>query len=165
MNETLRQALNQQMNREFYSWYLYLAMSAYFEAQSLPGFAHWMRVQAQEELEHAMKFYRYLSDRGARIELAAIESPPVEFPSPREAVRMAPEHERAITRHIHQLYRMATEQNDQATQVFLHWFITEQVEEEKLTEQLLHRVSQVEQSPAAMLFLDHHLGQREPESE
>ena len=160
ITKTMQDAINEQIKNELYSAYLYLAMSAHFEAANLPGFAHWMRVQASEEEEHAMKFYAYLYDRGGRVQLKAIDQPPFEWPSTLDAFQQVLEHEQKVTSLIHNLYALAVKENDYATQVMLQWFIDEQVEEEKNASTIVEQVKMIEAKGSAILYLDHELGER-----
>jgi len=130
MDKKLLEEMNVQINKEMYSGYLYLAMAAHFEAENLPGFAHWMTMQAEEELEHAMKFFAFLNEVGQRVELDAIDKPEAKFGDPIAVFEQVLEHEKYVTSRINLLYKLAQEKNEYATEVFLHWFINEQVEEE-----------------------------------
>lgn len=160
MNEKVRTALNAQINRELEAAYLYLAMSCYFEADDLPGFAAWMRAQADEEREHAMRIVDHLHERGARVELAAIDAPREEFDSALGAVRAALEHERAVTGHIEELYELADEEKDRPAELMLEWFVEEQVEEEKTFGDLVSQLERAGGSGPALLMLDAKLGER-----
>src|SRR5918997_5797836 len=131
MKGAVRDAIGEQIKHEFYSAYLYLSMAGSFEAASLPGFAHWMRKQSEEEREHAMKFFDFLLDRGERVQLRAIDQPPYSFRSPLDTFEQALEHEKEITSRIHALYDLAVQENDYPAQDLLNWFDEEQVEEEK----------------------------------
>ena len=131
LNKQLEKSLNSQLNSELYSAHLYLSMAAYFETETLPGFAHWMRIQHQEEIDHAMRIFDYVNARNGRAVLQSIDQPPTEFESVLDVLEMALEHERIVTRMIEDLYRDARAQEDYATHVLLEWFIEEQVEEEK----------------------------------
>lgn len=162
-SETIQDAMNEQIKNELYSAYLYLSMSAHFEAVSLPGFARWTRMQANEEEDHALKIFDFINDRGGRVELRAIEAPPKSFGSPLEVFQMVLEHERKVTGMINKLYEMALKENDYASQVMLHWFIDEQVEEEKNASLIVDQLQMVEDHKAAMIQLDHRIGQREDE--
>ncbi len=153
-------AINEQIKNELYSAYLYLAMAAHFEAQSLGGLASWMRVQAKEEVTHGMKLFDYLNDRGGRVELQAIAAPPATFESPLAIFRLAYQHEQEVTASIHRLYALAAEENDYATQTVLTWFVNEQVEEEKTAADIVARLEMVGENRASLLMLDHALGHR-----
>jgi ferritin len=135
-------------------------MSAYFEGESLPGFAHWMRVQAAEEQEHAMKFYDFIYERGGRVVLQAIDQPPAEFESLREVFKQTLEHEKKVTGLIEAMYTAAVEDKDYASQTFLNWFIDEQVEEEKNATDLLETLRMVGDKGSALIMLDRELGHR-----
>jgi ferritin len=123
-------ALNSHMKEEFYSGYFYLSMSAHFEAENLPGFAKWFKIQAQEELEHALKFFHYISEVGGRVALKAIQAPPVKFKSVLAIFKEGLKHEKKVTAAIHKLMAQAKAEKDYPTEIFLQWFVTEQVEEE-----------------------------------
>lgn len=160
LSKPVLEALNDQITHEMASAYLYLSMAAYFEATNLPGFANWMRVQFEEEQEHAMKFFEYVIDRGGKISLQAIPQPEVDFSSPQDAFDKTLAHEQKVTALIHRIYELATAQNDTATQVFLHWFITEQVEEEKNATQILDTLKLIGPSAGSLFMLDHQLAKR-----
>jgi len=159
----LQDAMNAQIAAELYSSHLYLAMSAYCEAENLPGFAHWFRLQAEEERAHALRFFEHIVDRGGRVKLGAIDAPPHGFASPLEAFERTLAHEREVTALIDGLYRMAVERGDYASQVFLQWFVEEQVEEEKQTGDVVQALSTLGGDPASTLMLDRELGARRPE--
>ena len=156
MDATLEQALNDQLNREIFSSYLYLSMAAHFESAGFPGLATWMRAQADEEHVHAMRFFEHITDRGARVRLAAVPEPPSEFGTPLEVFEASLEHERSITRNIEFVY----DQADRSTQAFLDWFLTEQVEEEKTVSQIVESLRLAADSGPALLILDRELGAR-----
>jgi ferritin len=160
LSKAMQDAINEQIRDELYSAYLYLSMAAYFEATSLPGFAKWMRVQSQEEVEHAMKLFDFVNERGGRVELHAIEQPPVAFESPLAVFQTTYEHEQKVTSLIHSLYEVALEENDYAAQVMLHWFIDEQVEEEDSVSQILDTLERVGDKAQGLVMLDRELGQR-----
>ena len=160
MNDDVRTAINEQIKREFYAAYLYLAMSAHFEAEALQGFAHWMRLQAQEEQGHALRLFDYLLERGARVELQGIEAPPTSFGSPLSIAEQALEHERKVSAQINRMYALAAERGDFATQVQLQWFLTEQVEEESSGETMVERLRMAGDDRAALLILDRELAAR-----
>lgn len=161
LSKAMQDALNAQIHHEFASAYLYLAMAAHFEAANLPGFARWMRLQAQEEAGHAMKIFDHIHDRGGRATLKAIEQPPSEFTSSLDVFQRALEHERKVSDSIHRLYALAAKENDYASQAMLQWFVTEQVEEEKRATQVVEQLKLVGDAPPALLMLDRQLGARE----
>ena len=144
LSKTVQDALNAQIGREFYAAYLYLSMSAYCGGKGLPGFARWMMLQAKEEAEHAMKIYGFIEDRSGHVVLQAIEKPPADFSSPLELVTKVRQHEEMVTGEINKLYALAASEKDYATQIFLEWFLTEQVEEEKNSTTLVERVRMVQ---------------------
>jgi ferritin len=156
----MEEALNQQLNAELYSSYLYLSMAAYFESTDLSGFANWMRVQAQEELTHAMKFYDYIVQRGGRVILTTIEAPPSEWESPLSVFEQVYEHEKTVTGLINQLVDLAVSETDHASNNFLQWFVEEQVEEEESSGGVLQKVRLVGADPGGLYMLDSKLGQR-----
>jgi ferritin len=160
LNKTMQDAMNEQIKNELYSAYIYLSMSAYFEGTSLPGFANWMRVQAQEEVGHAMRFYHFINERGGRVVLQAIDQPPIEFESPLGVFERTLEHEQLVTGMIHQLYALATQEQDYASQIFLQWFVTEQVEEEDSATQIIDTLNLIGDKRHALLMLDRELGSR-----
>jgi ferritin len=160
-NQAVQDEMNQQIMHEMYSAYLYLAMSAHCDAANLPGFAKWLRMQAEEELEHAMKFYNFIQDRNGRVTLLAIEQPPTTFDSPLAIFEQVFEHEQKVTERINQIYRVAVQENDYASQSFLHWFIDEQVEEEKNSAYVLDTLKMIGDSTNGLLMFDHRLGKRE----
>ena len=143
LKKVIQDAINAQIAKEMYSSNLYLAISAYFHSVSLNGFAHWMRLQADEEMLHAMKFYDFIINRGGRVELAALAAPPVEWNDPVHAFTNTVEHEETITNSINELAGLAQAEKDFATSSFLQWFIDEQVEEEANTNEILDRKSVV----------------------
>ncbi len=160
LSKNLAAEINTQIKLELYSGYLYLSMSAYFESMNLPGFATWMRLQAKEEQEHALKFFEYLNDRGDRVILQAIEMPPSDFKSPLAIFEQALEHEKSVTARINLLYGIAVKDNDYASQSMLDWFINEQIEEEKNASEIVEWLKMAGDSAAALLNLNSMLGQR-----
>lgn len=156
----VEKALNEQIAMEFEASHLYLAMSAWFERQDLPGFAHWMRLQSDEEREHAIRIYQHVIDRGGRVRLEAVAAPPDGFGGPRQAVERVAAHERKVTESIHRIYELAGEQRDYAAQRMLHWFIDEQVEEEKMAADLLARLDLVDAGKGSLLMVDKELAKR-----
>jgi ferritin len=161
MDQEMQDALNQQINKELFAAYLYLAMCAHFESRSLNGFARWMRAQAREELDHAMRIFDHLNERGAKVELAALDEPSRDFGEPVGVFQQALDHEKAVTRTIHRLYDMAMKKHDHATQLLLEWFITEQVEEEDSVGTVVDQLRMAGDNQAAILMLDRELGARE----
>lgn len=165
ISEELREAINEQIKYELYSAYMYLAMSADCADRNLMGFAHWMSLQAQEEVEHAMRFYNFVLERGGRVELHAIDKPPFEFGSPLEIMEKSLEHERFVTSRIDALYDQAQAENDRAAQVMLQWFITEQVEEEASIDEIVQRMKMFGEDGTVLFMLDRELAGRAPEEE
>ena len=160
IGKAMQDAINEQINKELFSSYLYLSMAAYFEDKSLPGFAHWMRVQEAEEREHAMKFYDFLLERGGKVTLKAIDAPKTEWTSTMEVMQEVAGHEAKITASIYALYELALKEKDYPAQVMLQWFITEQVEEEKNAAEIVASLKMIEAHETAVLQLDHRLGKR-----
>lgn len=155
-------ALNRQVKWELYSAYFYLSMSSYFESTGLKGFANWMRVQAEEELFHAMKFYDYIISRGGRVKLLQIDEPPSEWASPLDVFENVFAHEQKVTGLINALLDLAIEKKDYATQSMLQWFVNEQVEEEANAEEIVQKLKlmQGERGIGLLYMLDKELGQR-----
>ena len=160
LTEAVQNALNDQIQKELYSSYIYLSMAAYFETENLPGAANWMRIQHQEELAHAMKFFDYINDRAGRVQLQALGQPPLTFASPLAVFEEALAHERKVSKSIHDLYALAVTESDYPTQSMLQWFITEQVEEEKTAGDVVARIKMIQDSPAAMYMLDQEFAAR-----
>jgi ferritin len=160
LTSKMQDALNTQIKEELFSSYIYLSMAAYCEALNLPGFAHWMRAQSQEELEHAMKFYEFINDRGGRVVFQALDQPPVEFEGPTAVFQKTLEHEQYITGKIHDLYALAVEETDYAAQVFLQWFVKEQVEEEQSAGEILEMLKMIGDKGQGLILLDRQLAQR-----
>ncbi len=160
LSKPMHDALNEQINHEFASAYLYLSMAAHCDAENLPGFAHWLRVQYREETEHGMKFYRYIYDRGNAVTLKAIPQPPTKFKSPLEMFKQVLDHEKKVTGLINDLYALATKEKDYATQATLQWFITEQVEEEKNATAIIEMLKMVGDSPISLMMADRQLAAR-----
>ena len=160
ISTSMQKAINEQINKELYSAYLYLSMAAYFEANNLPGFAKWMHIQAGEEYEHAMKFFEHLLDRGVKVELKPIAGPEVDWKSNLEIMKQVQAHEAEVTASINNLYELSIKENDYPAQVLLHWFITEQVEEEKNAAEIVQHLELIDSRGTAVLMLDHELGKR-----
>jgi ferritin len=162
LDPKLEAALNGQINAELHSSYLYLSMAAFFESINLEGFAHWMRVQNQEENEHAMKIFDYVNERGGRVLLTGIEAPGTAWESPLEAFLAAYQHERHISKRIDKLVGLSQELKDNATYEFLQWFVDEQVEEEANAEQIVQDLKLIGRDATGLLMLDRELGKRAP---
>jgi ferritin len=162
IKDNVRDAINTQMNREFYSSFLYLSMAAYFESMNLKGFSKWMQVQAKEEHAHGMKFFEYLVEQGARISMAAIEAPAAEWATPLEAFEHALGHEQKVTARIHDLMELAMSEMDHATAAMLQWFVSEQVEEEANAAEIVFKMklASAEKGAVLLYLLDHELGKR-----
>jgi len=160
LNEKMEKALNGQINAELYSAYMYMAMAAHLEKSDLPGFANWMRVQAQEEQFHAIKIFDFVLERGGRVKLAAIEAPPSSWKSPLEIFQAGLAHEQKVTGLINDLVYLARDLKDNATEIFLQWFVNEQVEEEDSAGKIVGQLKMIESSPQALFLLDRELGQR-----
>lgn len=160
LKQTVQDAINEQIKNELYSAYLYLAMAAYFESEDLAGFAHWMEEQAEEEQEHAMKFYHFVNERGGRVVLHAIDQPPTEFESVLAVFEETLAHEQKVTSLIHSLYALAVEEKDYASQTFLQWYVDEQVEEEANVSHILAQLRMGGERGQALLMMDRALAQR-----
>ena len=160
LSERMEQALNEQINAELYSAYLYLSMAAYFESINLSGFGNWMRVQAQEELTHAMKFYDFMYERGGRVVLTAVDAPPSEWDSSLAAFEGAYAHECKVSAMINNLVNIAIEEKDHATNNFLQWFVSEQVEEEASADAVVQKLKLIGDHGNGIFMLDRELGQR-----
>jgi ferritin len=161
ISKKIETAINKQMNLEFYSAYLYLSMSAYFDSIHRDGFAHWMRLQAQEELGHGMKLYDYLLEREGAVDLATVKAPLATWKAPLAACQDALKHEIANTKQLNELTNLAFSEKDHATRIFLQWFIEEQVEEEASASNLVEKVRLVKDDSGALFILDNELGKRQ----
>ncbi len=160
INKEMENALNGQVNAELYSAYLYLSMAAYFESIDLSGFANWMRVQFQEEQFHAMKLYDYIIERDGKVLLQAIDKPPSEWDSPSAVFEATLEHEQKVTGLINDLVYLARSEKDNATEIFLQWFVGEQVEEEDNVGKIVGQLKLIKNSPQSLFMMDKELGQR-----
>lgn len=154
LNPNVEKALNEQLNAEMYSAYLYLSMSAYCAAKNLSGFANWMRVQFEEEQAHALKLYQYILDRDGRVMLSTIETPPSEWDGIIDVFEKVLYHEGTVTNSINNLLNLALSEKDHATATMLQWFVTEQVEEEANVSDLLDQLKLVEGKGAGLFMLD-----------
>jgi ferritin len=160
ISKKMEDALNEQVNAELYSAYLYLSMESHFKSKNLNGFANWMRVQTQEEMTHVMKIYEFIDERGGRTTLKAIEGPPTEWDSPLAVFEAVYEHEHRVTGLINNLVDLAIAEKDHATNTFLQWFVNEQVEEESSADQVVQQLKMMENAPGGMFMFDRELGQR-----
>jgi ferritin len=160
LNKKMEKAINQQINAEMYSSYLYLSMATYFESKSLGGFSNWMRQQAKEELFHGMKMFDYVCERGGRVTLNAIDKPSAKWKSPLDAFENVLAHEQKVTGLINDLVNLAQKENDHATNIFLQWFVSEQVEEEDTAGSLVDKLKLIGKDANGLFMLDTELGQR-----
>jgi len=160
LSATMQKAINEQIQNEFASAYLYLSMSAHFYGENLPGCAHWMRQQHQEELVHAMKFFDYVYDRGGTVSVPGIDVPESRFTSPLDVFERYLAHERQVTVLIDKLYELALKEKDYASQIMMHWFVNEQVEEEKVGMDIVEQFRLVGDNKTALLMLDRQLAAR-----
>jgi ferritin len=160
LGKKIENAINKQINAELWSAYLYLSMSAYFESINLGGFASWMRVQAQEEVGHAMRFYNHVVERIGRVTVSAITAPSINWKSPLNAFEDAFKHEQKVTGMIDNLVTMATAEKDYATANMLQWFIDEQVEEELSTDTVVQKLKMIGTNTGGLYMLDRELSQR-----
>ncbi len=163
LSKKVQKALNEQLNAELYSAYLYLSMNAFFKTVNLDGFANWMYAQAQEELTHAMKFYEFINQRGGRVVLTEIEAPPTEWDSFRTVFEETLKHEQKITTLINALVETALEERDHATNIFLQWFVTEQIEEEENVGNVLEQLKLIGEDKGALFMMDRELSKRKTE--
>jgi len=160
IKKTMQDAINAQITREMFSSNLYLSMAGYFHGINLSGFAHWMRLQAQEEMEHALKFFDYLLDRGGTPAIGETAPPQTTWASPLDGFKAALAHEQKITGCINDLADLAIKEGDHATNILLQWFITEQVEEEATVEEIVARLELAGDSPGGLFFVDNELKTR-----
>lgn len=156
----MQDALNEQINAEMYSAYLYLSMESYFLSISLGGFATWMRGQVQEELLHGMKFYDFVNERGGRVSLESIAKPEINWKSPLAAFEHILTHEQMVTELINDLVDLADSEKDHATKIFLQWFVTEQVEEEASVGEVVDKLKLIKDNTSGLFLLDAEMGKR-----
>ena len=161
LSSVIQDNMNQQINAEFYSAYLYLSMAAHFEGENLRGMAHWMQIQAKEEAGHAMKFFKFIVERGGRVTLTAIAAPATTWDSPQAIFDAVYKHERHVTSLINKLVDLAVAEKDHASGVFLQWFVNEQVEEEANASEILHQIKMLGDSKPGLFMLDRQLAQRQ----
>lgn len=160
LSKKMEAALNEQLNAELYSSYLYLSMSAYLESINMAGMANWMRIQAEEEKMHGMKFFDFIVSREGRVKLTAIAAPETEWASPLAAFQATYAHEQKVTGLINDLVKLAQEDADTASDIFLQWFVTEQIEEEKNADTIVQKLAMIKDAPQGLLMLDKELGAR-----
>jgi len=160
ISKEMTDAVNKQIAKEFYSAYLYLSMASYFEVETYPGFANWMRVQAQEESCHAMIFFNYISAQGQRAILGEIDAPLAKFTDPLDIFKKTLAHEKIVTASIYNLVEIAISEKDYATQKFLDWFVTEQVEEESNANTIIGKLEKIKNSSEGLFLLDNELKTR-----
>jgi ferritin len=156
----MQDAMNEQIQAELYSSYIYLGMAAYFDSENLPGAAHWMRLQSQEEVEHAMKFYEHINERGGRVALKAIKEPPFTYDSALAVFEAAYAHEQKVTGLIHDLYKLALAENDYPALSMLQWFVDEQVEEEESALAVVEKLKMIGDNKMGLFMVDRELAQR-----
>jgi len=161
INDELQDAMNDQLNFELYSGYIYLSMAAYFEDKNLSGMAHWMKIQAGEEYPHAMRFWDHIADRGGRVILKEIKAPDKEWESPLEAFKTAYKHEKLVTDRIFKIGKLAEKLEDKSAIPMLNWFYNEQIEEEEQTKRIALLLKEIGDQKSALFMLDTKLGQRE----
>jgi ferritin len=160
LSKKIQEALNAQINAEYYSSYLYLSMAAYCDSMNLKGMGHWFEVQGSEEMIHVMKFFRFVLDRKGTVELKAIQGPPTQWKSPLAAFEASAAHEAHVTGLINNLVALAQSENDFATVAFLQWFVNEQVEEEASVDAVVQQLKLADGTPAALFMIDRELGAR-----
>ena len=160
LSKKIEAAFNNQLNAELYSGYLYLSMASWFERMNLKGFAHWLKVQTQEETVHALKFYNYLIDRGAAVKMMAIEGPVTDWETPLILFKSVYKHEQKVTSLINNLMDLALAEKDHASKVFIDWFVNEQVEEESNASQVVEKLKMVGTETSALYVLDKEMGAR-----
>lgn len=160
ISKKMEKALNGQVNAELYSSYLYFSMSAWFEHEGLPGFAHWMRQQAQEEMFHAVKLFDFINERGGRAIMAAIAKPPTDWKSPADVINETLKHEQKVTGLINKLADLAQDERDHATSIYLQWFVSEQVEEEASVGAVVDKLKLIGKDSNTLFVLDQEMSQR-----
>jgi ferritin len=160
LGKNIEKAFNEQINWELFSGYLYLSMSAYFQSINLTGAAGWMRVQALEEGTHAMKFFDFINERSGRVEILAIKAPQKEWESPLAAFEDAYEHECLVSGRINDLVNLALKEKDHASNNFLQWFVSEQVEEEASVDAVVQKLKLIGSDGGGLFLIDQELAQR-----
>jgi ferritin len=160
ISKKMEKAINEQINAELFSGYLYLSMATYFDSINFPGFSNWMKVQAKEEYKHAMKFYGHVADRLGTVTLKAIEGPKTSWKSPLDAFEDVFKHEEVVTGLINKLVEIAAQEKDNAVSVLLQWFVNEQVEEEKSADEIVQILKRIKDSAQGLIMLDRELAKR-----
>ncbi|MFH1877679.1 MAG: ferritin [Candidatus Omnitrophota bacterium] len=160
ISKKMLESINEQINKELYSAYFYAGMASYAFSGGLKGMANWFTVQTQEELSHARKFYNYVNDQGERVRLKAIDEPPQDFTSPLDLFEKTLEHEKKVTASINNLVTLAKKENDHATEIFLQWFVSEQVEEESSAAEVMQQLKLVGKEGNGLFMIDKELGLR-----
>ena len=160
LSDKMQDALNGQLNAELYSSYLYLSMNAYFKSINLDGFANWMYYQAQEELTHSMKFYDFISQRGGKVKLLQVDAPPTDWDSPLAVFEATLAHEQKVTGLINELVELSLAEHDHATNIFLQWFVSEQVEEEESVGGVLEQLKLMGEAKGGLFMIDRELAKR-----
>jgi ferritin len=160
INSKVESALNDQLRKELYSFYLYLSMAAHFESMNLKGFAHWMKIQGNEEMKHAMKIFEHITQRGGKVILLQIDAPPSSWKSAKEIFAEAHQHEQKVTESINKIVELSKAEKDNASEVFLQWFVNEQVEEEASTYEIAQKLQMIGDAAPTLFMLDAELGKR-----
>jgi ferritin len=160
MSVRMLEGLNNQINAEMKSSYIYMSMAAYLDSTGLKGCANWMKIQAKEELTHAQKIYDFINNRGGRVKYFEIDAPRNDWSSPKEVFEETYKHEQKVTKMINELVDTAKQDNDHATDSMLRWFVDEQVEEESSAEEIVQKFVMVKDNPSAVFMIDKELGQR-----
>lgn len=160
LKESVLNKLNNQLNGELYSAYLYYAMTAYFESINLKGFSNWMRIQAQEELAHTHRIFAYINNKGERAKFEAVPEPPQDWSSPLECMEDTYKHECDISERINECVSLALKENDHSTNTMMQWFVAEQVEEESTVDDIVQKLKLIADNPSGLYMLDNEMGQR-----
>jgi len=160
ISKKIEKALNDQLNKELFSSYLYLSMAAYFETKNLAGMAQWMKMQSNEEYAHSMKFYDFILRLGGNVKLGALAEPQLTWKSPKEVFENSLHHEQFISQSIHKLMDLAIAESHHPTKSFLQWFVDEQVEEEDSVQQIVESFNLIGDDKGGLFMLDRELGAR-----
>ncbi|MBN2791709.1 MAG: ferritin [Desulfuromonadales bacterium] len=160
LSKKLVDAINDQIQYEYHSAFVYKAIQAYFEDEDLPGMANWMDVQFQEEMAHAEKMFQFVCESGNRVDIKGMEAPRNAYNSPLEAFEASLEHEQSVTARINALMDLAQEEKNHAAQIFLQWFVTEQVEEEASVSHIIAKLKRIKEDGRGLMMIDQELAQR-----